>query len=81
MLAVVASDHAGPLNVAGAEAVSRVDLGLLVARRYGLDPTGLTTTTSVEAGLRRPRVVRLDSSRAARLLTTRLRGVREFLAP
>ncbi|BCL16922.1 SDR family oxidoreductase [Micromonospora sagamiensis] len=81
LLAVVASDHSGALNVAGPEAVSRVDLGLLVALRYGIDPARMRTTTSAEAGLRRPGVVRLDSSRAAHLLPTRLRGVREFLAP
>lgn len=77
---LVASDRAGPLNVAGPDAVSRAELGLLVARHLGLDPGALKTTTAVAAGVRRPAEVRLDSSRAAGLLRTRLRGVRELLA-
>ncbi|PZF87560.1 hypothetical protein C1I99_27400, partial [Micromonospora deserti] len=80
VLELVESDHAGPLNVAGPDAVSRVELGLLVARRHGLDPAGMKTTTSASSGLLRPAEVRLDSSRAAALLRTRLRGVREPLA-
>jgi dTDP-4-dehydrorhamnose reductase len=80
VLALVAADHTGPLNVAGADALSRADLGLLVARRYGLDPTGMKTATSGDSGLARPRTVLLDSSRATRLLPVRLRGAREFLA-
>ncbi|MEU5554184.1 hypothetical protein ABZ738_30880 [Micromonospora sp. NPDC047793] len=51
-----------------------------MARREGLDPTGLHTTTGVAAGVLRPGEVRLDSTRAATLLRTRLRGVTELLA-
>lgn len=80
VLEMVASDQAGLLNVAGPEAVSRVELGALVARRYGLDPARVPAGTIVESGLVRPGVVRLDSSRAAALLTTRLRPVSELLA-
>ncbi|MER5701629.1 sugar nucleotide-binding protein [Micromonospora sp. NPDC002296] len=81
VLELVKGDHAGPLNVAGPEAVSRAELGLLVARRFGIDPAGLRTATSAASGLVRPTEVRLDSSRAAVLLRTRLRGVGEILAP
>ncbi|MFJ6197642.1 hypothetical protein [Micromonospora sp. NPDC092111] len=66
--------------MAGPDAVSRAGLGLLVARRYGLAPVGLRTSTIAGAGLVRPTEVRLDSSRAAGLLRTRLRGVTELLA-
>ncbi|WP_229398417.1 sugar nucleotide-binding protein [Micromonospora okii] len=81
VLELAAGDHAGPLNVAGADAVSRAELGLLVARRFGVDPAGLRTATSAASGPPRPTEVRLDSSRAAALLRTRLRGASEFLAP
>ncbi|MFG1803957.1 sugar nucleotide-binding protein [Micromonospora carbonacea] len=81
VLELAASDYAGLLNVAGPDAVSRAELGLLVARRFGLDPGGLRTATSAASGLARPVEVRLDSSRAAALLRTRLRGVAELLAP
>ncbi|SBT39848.1 sugar nucleotide-binding protein [Micromonospora narathiwatensis] len=81
VLELVPADYAGPLNVAGPDPVSRAELGLLVARQSGLDPAGLKTTTAVAAGVQRPAEVRLDSSRAAGLLRTRLRGVTELLAP
>ncbi|MFG1917154.1 SDR family oxidoreductase [Micromonospora sp. NPDC048898] len=80
VLELVTSPYAGLLNVAGPDAVSRADLGLLVAEWFGLDPAGLRTTTGAAVGLSRPLDVRLDSSRAAGLLRTRLRGVRELLA-
>ncbi|PWU57253.1 dTDP-4-dehydrorhamnose reductase [Micromonospora globispora] len=80
VLELVPSDYAGPLNVAGPDAVSRAEMGLLVARRLGLDPAGMKTTTSAASGLSRPTDVRLDSSRAAGLLRTRLRGITELLA-
>jgi dTDP-4-dehydrorhamnose reductase len=79
VLELVASDHAGLLNVAGPEAVTRVKLGQLVAARYGLDAGRMSITSSVAAGANRPLEVRLDSSRAAAVLTSRLRGVSEFL--
>lgn len=81
VLELVDSDYAGLLNVAGPDALSRADLGRLVARRYGLDPDAVAETTLAAVGLTRPAEVRLDSSRAAGLLRTRLRGVRELLAP
>jgi dTDP-4-dehydrorhamnose reductase len=80
VLEVLASAYTGTLNVAGPEAVSRVELGLLVARRYGLDPAGLRSTTIAAAGLVRPAEIRLDSARAAGLLRTPLRAVSEALA-
>lgn len=80
VLELVAADYAGPLNVAGPDPVSRAELGLLVARHVGLDPAALKTTTAIAAGVHRPAEVRLDSSRAAGLLRTRLRGVTELLA-
>ncbi|MFI7577083.1 sugar nucleotide-binding protein [Micromonospora sp. NPDC049497] len=80
VLELVDGDYAGPLNVAGPDAVSRAELGLLVARREGLDPAGLKTTTGAASGLHRPTEVRLDSARATGLLRTRLRGVAELLA-
>ncbi|MFE9690940.1 SDR family oxidoreductase [Micromonospora sp. NPDC005806] len=80
VLELVLSEYAGLLNVAGPDAVSRAEMGLLVARQLGLDSAGLKTTTSAASGLHRPAEVRLDSSRAAGLLRTRLRGITELLA-
>ncbi|MGK5739726.1 SDR family oxidoreductase [Micromonospora sp. URMC 103] len=80
VLELAGTDYAGLVNVAGPDAVSRAELGLLVARHEGLDPAGIKTATGVECGVVRPTDVRLDSSRAAGLLRMRLRGVRELLA-
>ncbi|MGC4862504.1 sugar nucleotide-binding protein [Micromonospora sp. DT41] len=80
VLELAHSSYAGLLNVAGPDAVSRAELGLLVAGRFGLDTAALKTTTGGAAGVVRPTEVRLDCSRATGLLRTRLRGVRELLA-
>lgn len=79
VLELLGTDYAGPLNVAGPDAVSRAELGLLVAAHAGIDPAGMKTTSGAAAGVLRPAEVRLDSTRAAGLLGTRLRGVRELL--
>jgi dTDP-4-dehydrorhamnose reductase len=63
----------GPLHVAGADALSRYELARLV------NPDAPRTTGSAAAG--RPADCRLDISLAKRLLTTRLRGIREVLRP
>jgi dTDP-4-dehydrorhamnose reductase len=80
VLELAGSDYAGTLNAGGSDAVSRVDLGRLVARRYGLDLARLATTTIAGSGVVRPAEIRLDGKRAEAVLRTRLRGVREFLA-
>ncbi|MGF9756778.1 sugar nucleotide-binding protein [Microvirga sp. 0TCS3.31] len=73
-------DVRGVLHVGGADGMSRYELGRLVARRDGLDPDVLRATTRAALAVPGPVDVRLDSSRAAALLSTRLRGAREFLA-
>jgi dTDP-4-dehydrorhamnose reductase len=70
LLELVALDVAGPLHVAGVDAVSRCDFARLV------DPNA----RCAPAPPGRPLDCRLDSSRAQLLLRTRLRGVREVLA-
>ena len=72
--------YAGVLNVAGADAISRYELGVLVVRRHGVAPEALRTASLAESGLRRPPDARLDLGLARSVLRTRLRGAREFLA-
>jgi dTDP-4-dehydrorhamnose reductase len=79
LLEVAALDYRGVLNVAGPEAISRYDLGVLVAERDGYDPAALPRSTIAASGLSLARDVRLDCGRARALLRVRLRGVREFL--
>jgi dTDP-4-dehydrorhamnose reductase len=81
LLELAASPYAGICHVAGTDAVSRYELGLLIAARDGLDqaalPAGPRAATAPPGALD----VRLDSTRTQARLTTRLRGARDFLAP
>jgi dTDP-4-dehydrorhamnose reductase len=81
-LVELAGNHVrGVLHLGGADAVSRLELGRLVAHRDGLDPAALRGGLRADLPDPGPIDVRLDSSLAASLLTTRLRGAKEFLAP
>jgi dTDP-4-dehydrorhamnose reductase len=79
LVELAGSDLQGVLNVAGAHSMSRFELGQRIARRDGLDPTALRSTTRAAAGVAGPIDVRLDSTKASRLLSARLRGAGEFL--
>lgn len=81
LVELASGDVQGVLHVAGADAMSRLELGRLIARRDGLDADLLRRSSRAAAGIPGPIDVRLDSSLARRTLTTRLRGAREFLAP
>jgi dTDP-4-dehydrorhamnose reductase len=80
LLELAASTHAGVRHVAGADAISRYELGLLIAARDGLDQAALPAGLRTAAGHLAASDVRLDSTRTQAQLTTRLRGAREFLA-
>ena len=71
---------AGPVHVAGADAVSRHQLACLIARAHGR-PTGAIPAASGAADAGRPADCRLDSGLAHSMLQTRLRGVRELFKP
>ena len=71
LLELVELEAAGPLHVAGADAVSRAEFAEL------LSGAAVRTAPAPDT---RPLDCSLDSSRAQALLRTRLRGVREVLA-
>lgn len=81
VLELALSGAAGIHHAAGADALSRHELGVLIARRDGLDasclPTGLRAESMVPGALD----VRLDSQTTQRSLRTPLRGARDFLRP
>ncbi|YCK37606.1 sugar nucleotide-binding protein [Actinomadura sp. ATCC 39365] len=81
LLELAAAGPPGVRHVAGADAVSRYELGLLIARRDGLDPALLPAGRRAESGVPGPLDVRLDCAATQRLLRTRLRGARRFLDP
>jgi dTDP-4-dehydrorhamnose reductase len=72
ILDLVELDHAGPIHMGGADDVSRFDFAVLL----GADPAELEPAHTTPD--RAPNVT-LDSARAAGLVRTRLRGVREVL--
>jgi dTDP-4-dehydrorhamnose reductase len=80
LVELAGNDLAGVLHVAGADATSRLELGRRIAVRDGLDAAALRGTTRAAARVAGPVDVRLDSSLAAEVLHTRLRGAREFLS-
>lgn len=73
------SEAAGVFHLAGPDAVTRHELGTLIAQRDGLDasllPTGRRADSDLPGGLR----IRLDNRATQRHLATRLRGAQEFL--
>jgi dTDP-4-dehydrorhamnose reductase len=69
----------GVLNVAGADRVSRYELGTLIARAWGVDPSGIPAGLSSTASSLRPRNCTLDISKAKTLLRTPLRGIHTVL--
>ncbi|WP_328486060.1 SDR family oxidoreductase [Streptomyces zaomyceticus] len=73
------SSAAGVFHLAGPDAVSRYALGVLVARRDGLDPALLPAGRRTDSNLPGALDVRLDSRATQHRLSTRLRGVRQFL--
>lgn len=76
LLELAASDRSGIHHVAGTDAVSRHELGLLIAHRDSLNPADLPSGLSPS---HRPLDVRLNCVQTQRHLRTRLRGAREFL--
>jgi dTDP-4-dehydrorhamnose reductase len=82
ILELAAGEFAGIIHVAGADVVSRYDLGRAVARAYHLEDR---ETARLEAGSIPPQLaatvvadVRLDSTLAHSLLKTRVRGIYEW---
>ncbi|WP_331731469.1 sugar nucleotide-binding protein [Streptomyces sp. NBC_00073] len=76
---IALSDAAGVFHLAGSDALSRYDLGVLIAGHQGLDGARLPAGRQADSSLPGPLDVRLDSTATQGRLRTRLRGAREFL--
>jgi len=72
-------DWGGIWHLAGAQALSRYEFGVRLARAYGLDPAGITPGQSRDSGMIRPRDCRLEIGRAQARLRSPLWGVNEVL--
>ena len=80
LLELAGSDAHGVHHLAGADAVTRHELGLLIAQRDGLDPSRLVPALRADTALPGALEVRLDSRATQRRLRTTLRGAHDFLA-
>ncbi|MBC3764194.1 sugar nucleotide-binding protein [Quadrisphaera oryzae] len=80
LLELAASDRSGVHHVAGPDAVSRYELGRLIAVRDGLDPEKIPRAHRSDLGPAEPLDVRLDCRATLSGLRSRVRGARTFLA-
>jgi len=80
LLELAELDYRGVLNVAGDQVLTRYEIGVRLARFFGLDPAGITPALAAESGLVRPLDCSLDLGLARRLLRTPLPGLDEVLA-
>lgn len=80
LLEIADGDLAGTVHLAGTDAVSRHELGVLLARRDGLDPNLLRPGRRADSARPGALDIRLDGTRTQKELTTHLRGAHEFLA-
>ncbi|MGW0764469.1 SDR family oxidoreductase [Streptomyces sp. NPDC002676] len=78
LLELASSDAAGIHHLAGPDALSRHELGILIARRDGLDASRLPTGLRADSPFPGALDVRLDSRATQRKLRTTLRGARQF---
>ncbi|GAA2666633.1 hypothetical protein GCM10010400_29060 [Streptomyces aculeolatus] len=62
ILELATSQHSGVRHAAGPDAISRHELGLLIARRDGLDPTTLPHGRRADSFAPGALDIRLDSS-------------------
>ncbi|MFI0990507.1 sugar nucleotide-binding protein [Streptomyces exfoliatus] len=76
---ITRSGAAVVFHLAGPDALSRYQLGDLIARRDGLDPARLPSARRSDTALPGGLDVRLHSHGTQQKLSTRLRGAREFL--
>ncbi|WP_330342573.1 SDR family oxidoreductase [Streptomyces sp. NBC_00557] len=78
LLELACGDAVGVHHLAGPDAVSRHELGILIARRDGLDASRLPTGLRAHSTLPGPLDVRLDCRATQRKLRTTLRGAHQF---
>lgn len=79
LLELARNDFQGLLHVAGPQALSRYDFGLLLCRAAGVTPVGLKAASAADGHLVRPLDCTLDTTLARRILSTPLRSVTEVV--
>ncbi len=80
LLELATNNAHGLLHVAGPEALSRYDFGVLLCQAVGAPSGGLKAAAAAASGLTRPLDCTLDTSLARRVLHTSLRSVTEVVA-
>jgi len=69
LVALPRPERTGPWHLVGPEAMSRHELGVLLAEAHGLDPSGITAASSRDQPDPRPRDLTLTADRSAGLPT------------
>jgi dTDP-4-dehydrorhamnose reductase len=80
LLELASGEANGVHHLAGADAMSRHELGILIAKRDGLDASRLPVGLRADSALLGALDVRLDSHTTQHKLHTTLRGARQFLS-
>jgi dTDP-4-dehydrorhamnose reductase len=80
LLELASMEFQGLIHLSGPQRLNRYELGVRLAHRLGLDPSGLRAGRAADLSLLRPADCSLDTSLARRLLKTRLRSVDEVVA-
>lgn len=78
LLELASHGKAGIHHLAGPDAVSRHELGILIAKRDGLDPSRLPTALRADSALPGALDIRLNGGANQRSLTTTLRGAHQL---
>ncbi|MFJ4647993.1 SDR family oxidoreductase [Streptomyces bobili] len=81
LIELASGESNGIHHLGGSDALSRHQLGILIARRDGLDGSRLPAGLRADRTLPGPLDVRLDSRATQRRLRTTLRGGHQFLMP
>ncbi|MBC9715784.1 sugar nucleotide-binding protein [Streptomyces sp. TRM66268-LWL] len=81
LLALATGDLTGTCHLGGTDALSRHELGTLIARRDGLDPSRLRAGRRADSAHPGALDVRLQCHATEQHLPTALRGARQFLRP
>ncbi|MFM9493992.1 SDR family oxidoreductase [Streptomyces galilaeus] len=81
LIELASGESNGIHHLGGSDALSRHELGILIARRDGLDGSRLPAGLRADSTVPGPLDVRLDSRATQRRLRTTLRGGHQFLMP
>ncbi|MCH7926760.1 MAG: SDR family oxidoreductase [Candidatus Dadabacteria bacterium] len=79
ILELAENDYTGIINIAGPEALNRYQLGMNIANHFRLDTNMLKPVKAEDLGIERPLSCTLDSSKANKILKTKIRRLSDLI--